>query len=163
MTDYDARLDNELQALLKTQRTAALGTLAADGAPHVTLANFALAPAAGRLVLQLGAASAPVEHLRRDPRLSLMVRAAALDPSSTDDATRARATLAGTASFPEPGSPEWQACRIAWLARYPESEAMSSMLDLVLVGVAVREVRHVSDFGAARSLGAAAIEPLLRA
>ena len=159
MSDYESRLDQELQAIMRSQRTAALGTLAEDGSPWVSLATYAVEPRTHSLVLQLAAAAPHTAHLRRDPRTSLLIPAL----EGADDASRARLTLTGDAEFPAPGSELWQACRLAWLARFPETESMASMLDLTLVAVTPRQIRQVSGFGAARSIEGPALEPLLAA
>jgi hypothetical protein len=160
MSEYETRLDNELQGILKTQRTAALGSLAADGSPFVSQVQYTLVPGTHRLLLQVSALAPHTAHMQADPRVSLLVLSS--DPA-TDDAARARITLVGEARFPTPGSEEWQVCRLAWLARFPESENMASMLELSLVAIDVRQVRQVSGFGMARSLGGDALAPLLAA
>lgn len=157
MSDYETRLDAELQHLIRTSRTAALATLAPDGAPSVSLVQYAIEPATRALVMQVGALAPHAEHMRRDPRVALLI------PADGGDPARARVTLHGEASFLTPGSEAWQACRLAWLARFPETEAMASMLDLSLVSVNVNQGRQVSDFGAARSLPLETLRPLLAA
>jgi hypothetical protein len=160
MNEYETRLDNELQGILKTQRTAALGTLTTDGSPFVSQVQFMVESGKHRIVLQVSALAPHTAHMQADARVSLLVLSSDI---SGEDATRARITLVGDARFPEPGSEEWQACRLAWLARFPESENMASMLELSLVAIDVRQVRQVSGFGAARSLVGDALAPLLAA
>lgn len=160
MSEFDTRLDQELQGILKSQRTAALGTLAADGTPYVTLVPFAWEPASGRVVLQVGALAPHTPQMQRDPRVSLLVLSA---DGGADDASRARITLVGEAAFLAAGSEPWQACRLAYLARFPESDSMASMLDLSLVAITVKEARQVSGFGAARDIAGPSLAPLLAA
>jgi putative heme iron utilization protein len=149
MSDYDTRLDQELQSILRAQRAAALGSLGEDGAPFVSLVPFAVEPVTGRVVLQVGALAPHTPNMHRDVRVSLLVTS---PEPGIDEAARARVTLVGEARFPVAGSEEWQACRLAYLARFPETHAMASMLDLSLVSITVKQVRQVSGFGAARSL-----------
>jgi putative heme iron utilization protein len=160
MSDYETRLDQELQAILRTQRAAALGTLTDDGTPFVSLVPFAVESTSGHVVLQVGALAPHTPHMHRDPRVSLLVTS---PETGIEESARARITLVGQAAFPVPGSQEWQACRLAYLARFPETHAMASMLDLSLVSITVTQVRQVSGFGAARSLAGTVLSPRIAA
>jgi PPOX class probable F420-dependent enzyme len=60
--------------LLRRPNPAVMATLAADGRP-VSVATWYLLEDGGRILLNLDAGRARLEHLRRDPRLSLTVLA----------------------------------------------------------------------------------------
>ncbi len=159
MTDHESRLDQELQATLRTQRLACLGTLAEDGSPFVTMVQYALEPVTGRLVLHLSAQTPSVTHMNRDGRVSLLVLAPEGVPG--DEASRPRITLQGRAVFPDIAGDDWQVCRAAYLQRFPEHEPMTQMLDLAFVAISIGQARQVSGYGAARGLAGESVVPLL--
>jgi PPOX class probable F420-dependent enzyme len=66
-------LPDELQALLKAPQPAVMATLKADGAP-LTVATWYLWED-GRVLVNLDDGRKRLEHLRRDPRVSLTVLA----------------------------------------------------------------------------------------
>jgi PPOX class probable F420-dependent enzyme len=66
-------LPDELQALLKAPQPAVMATLKADGAP-LTVATWYLWED-GRVLVNLDDGRRRLEHLRRDPRVSLTVLA----------------------------------------------------------------------------------------
>ena len=76
-----------------------------------------------------------------------------------------RVTLAGEARVLTPDSRdnrEVQACRAAYLARFPEAEPMTQLGDFRFVAVHVLRARHVAGFGAARNVDGQEIERVLR-
>ena len=67
-------LPERVVALLREPRPAVMATIAADGRP-VTVATWYLLEDDGRVLLGLDAGRARLEHMRRDPRISLTVLA----------------------------------------------------------------------------------------
>lgn len=63
-------LPDDVAALLAAPNPAVMATLGADGRP-VTVATWYLLEPDGRVLLGLDASRARLEHLRRDPRVSL--------------------------------------------------------------------------------------------
>ncbi|WP_336923969.1 TIGR03618 family F420-dependent PPOX class oxidoreductase [Aquipuribacter sp. SD81] len=68
-------LPDDVTELLRRPNPAVMATLGKDGRP-VTVATWYLLEDDGRVLLGLDAARARIEHLRRDPRVSLTVLAA---------------------------------------------------------------------------------------
>src|SRR5689334_22530860 len=66
----DAPLPEKIRALLAQPNPAVMATVAADGRP-VTVATWYLVEDDGTLLLDLDAGRARLNHLRRDPRVSL--------------------------------------------------------------------------------------------
>jgi putative heme iron utilization protein len=155
MTDYESRLDQELLSILQTQRVAALATLQADGTPYVSMTPYAIDRSTGRVVLQVSALAPHAQHMRDDPRVSLLMIA----PEVTDAGTAPpRITLEGRAEFLVHGSKAWQSCRAAFVERFPDSGPISALLDFDFVALSLRAVRQTSGFGTSRSVEGEAID-----
>lgn len=159
----ESSLDQALRELLAARRTAALGTLQAStpGAPSVSMVPYAILPEARSLVLHVSSLAGHTRNLRAHPRVSLLVTAPELDGEPVH--ALPRVTLDGLARVPEPESPAWTAARAAYLARFPEAEAMTQLGDFSFVLVALTGARQVAGFGAARSVDAEALARILAA
>jgi heme iron utilization protein len=72
-----------------------------------------------------------------------------------------RVTLEGRVEVLVPASPGWEACRLAYLARFPEAEPMTRLSDFNFMAIHVTSARQVAGFGAARSLDAQAVAQVL--
>ena len=145
-----SRLTLQLRALLQAQRVAALGTIVEDGAPLVSMVPFALEPDRGWLVIHVSDLAAHTRNLQARPRVSLLVMQAAT-PGEPVHALP-RVTFDGLARVLPPGGSEWQDCRAAYLARFPEAEPMTQLGDFRFVAIEVQGARQVAGFGAARSI-----------
>ena len=161
MSEYESRLDHELQAILLGQRVAALGTLQSDGKPYVSMVPYAIEPTTGRVVLQVATLAPHAEHMRYDPRVSLLVIGA--EPGDLPASSQPRLTLEGRADFLPNGSADWQVCRAAFIDRYPDSGPLNAMLEFDFVALRLSVARQVSGFGATRSVPGDAVAPLLAA
>ena len=161
MSEYESRLDHELQSILLGQRIAALGTLQADGKPYVSMVPYAIEPVSGRVVLQVATLAPQADHMRYDPRVSLLV--IATEPADLSPGTPARLTLEGRAEFLQSGSADWQSCRAAFIGRHPDSGPLNAMLEFDFVALRLSVARQVSGFGATRSVPGDALQPLLAA
>jgi putative heme iron utilization protein len=161
MSEYESRLDQELQSILLSQRVAALGTLQSDGKPYVSMVPYAIEPASGRVVLQVATLAPHAAHMREDPRVSLLVIAS--EPTDLPPGSQPRLTLEGRAVFLESGSTDWQVCRAAFITRYPDSGPLNAMLEFDFVALQLSVARQVSGFGATRSVPGDALQPLLAA
>ena len=160
MPTHEPRLTRGLRDLLHMQRVGALGTLTPDGAPQVSMVPFALAPQAGCLVLHVSALAAHTRHLQKLPAASLLVMQAEVAGEPVH--ALPRVTLDCQASTPDAGSATWEACRAAYLARFPEAEPMTHLGDFRFVSLTPMGARHVAGFGAARSVDAAELAQVLR-
>lgn len=149
---HEPRLTSALRALLAAQRVAALGTLGDDGAPFVSMVPFAVDAQDRSLVIHISGLAAHTRNLQRTPRASLMVCQAEV----TGEPVHAlpRVTLDVQAADAAAGA-DAQACRDAYLARFPEAEPMTALGDFRFVRLRPLGARQVAGFGAARSLDVA--------
>jgi putative heme iron utilization protein len=137
--------------LLQTQRVAALGTTQDDGSPFVSMVPFAVEPETHRLVIHVSGLAAHTRNLQLRNQVSLLVMVAEAADKPVHDLLRV--TLQGRANVPERGGAEWELCKAAYLGRFPDVEAMTELGDFRFVAIDVVGARHVSGFGAARSVG----------
>lgn len=137
-----------MQALLRAQRIASLGTLHA-GEPYVSMVPFALL-AGGRFVIHVSALAAHTKDMLEHPQVSLLVIA----PPREDVPTQglARVTVQGEATRIDDDTPEHEEAKAAYLARFPESEPMFGFGDFSLFEIAPRTIRFVGGFAQAKSL-----------
>lgn len=157
---HEPRLTTALRTLLATQRTAALGTLDAQGLPFVSMVPFAIAPVQGSVVLHVSGLALHTRNLQASPQVSLMVMEA--ERAGEPVHALARVTLVGTAGVLPSDTPAWRDARKAYLERFPEAEPMTQLGDFMFVAIAVDGARQVAGFGAARSLDAQDMAQVLR-
>lgn len=157
---HEPRLMRELRNLLETNRVAALGTVQDDGTPFVSMVPFALDARQGCLVIHVSGLAAHTRNLQARTHVSLLV----MEPETPGNPVHdlPRVTLQANASFPERTSAEWKACRNAYLKRYPDVEHMTELGDFQLVALGVDGARHISGFGAARTVGKEELEQIIR-
>jgi putative heme iron utilization protein len=149
---HESRLTVELRALLHSSRVAALGTVGDDGKPFVSMVPYVLEPSLGCLVIHVSGLAAHTGNLQARPDVSVLVMRA----EAVGEPVHAlpRVTLDGLASVLEVGSPAWQACRAAYVARFPEAEFMTQLGDFRFVAITPNAARQIAGFGAARSIDA---------
>ncbi|WP_439115482.1 HugZ family protein [Hydrogenophaga sp.] len=143
-------LTRALRELVQQQRTAALGTVSAGGAPFVSLVPYALDVQQRCLVIHVSGLAAHTGNLQREPRVSLLLSQAA--PSEGPVHALPRVTLEATAESLLPDTPEALACRTVYLERFPEAAPMTTLGDFRFVRLHLLGARQVAGFGAARSL-----------
>ena len=161
---HEPRLMRSLRALLHHHRTAALATLqpAGDGTPatpFVSFVPYAIDTAHSQLVLHLSGLAAHTQQLQAQPLASLLVTAA--EPEDGAVHALERVTLQVRAHTPERDSPQWQAARTAYLARFVDVAFMMELDDFRLVCLQPLSGRHVAGFGAARDVTAEELHQLL--
>jgi heme iron utilization protein len=156
---HESRLTRDLRSLLQTQRVAALGTLCDDGAPLVSMVPFAIEPGRACLVIHVSGLAAHTRNLQISPAVSLLVMRAEVRGEPVHGLPRV--TLEARAEVLVPASPDWQACRAAYLARFPEAEPMTQLGDFMFIAAHVTSARQVAGFGAARTLDAQALAQVL--
>ena len=154
------RLTRELRSLVDARRVAALGTIGDDGTPLVSMVPYAVERGGGCFVIHVSALAAHTHNLAARSRVSLLV----MQGEAEGEPVHAlpRATFDGRARVLEPGGDEWQSCRAAYLARFPEAEPMTSFADFAFFAIEVAGARQVAGFGSARSLGADEVRLALR-
>jgi putative heme iron utilization protein len=147
---HEPRLTRELRTLLNAQRLAALGTLTDDGAPFVSMVPFAIERQSGCLVIHVSALATHTRHLQIRPCVSLLVCV----PEKPDEPVHDlhRVTLNGCARVLERDHLNWLACKTAYLERFPDVAFMTELGDFTFVVIDIASARHVSGFGAARSV-----------
>jgi heme iron utilization protein len=160
MAAHVSRLTLQLRALLQSQRVAALGSIAADGAPLVSMVPFAVEHEFARLVIHVSELAAHTRNLLERPRVSLMVMQAEL----AGEAVHAlpRVTFDAIAAALPPQGEEWEACSAAYLRRFPEAEPMTQLADFRFVALHVTGARQVAGFGSARSIDEAEVRLALQ-
>ena len=155
---HEPRLARALRELLAGSRVAALGTVDEHGRAVVSMAPFAWLAATAEsprpaAVLHVSALAAHTAHLEARPdQAGLLV----MQPEVAGHPVHAlpRVSFEGHAVFPPRDHVWWQACREAYLERFPEAEPMTGLGDFRFVAIEIAGARHVAGFGAARSVSA---------
>ncbi len=127
-----------------------MGTTLDDGTPFLSMVPYALEAAQGCLVIHVSGLAAHTRYLQARSRVSILVMAPEAPAKPVHDLPRV--ALQGRASVPERDSAEWNACRTAYLNRYPDVEHMTELGDFRFVAISADSGRHVSGFGAARTI-----------
>ncbi|MGI9216165.1 MAG: HugZ family protein [Hydrogenophaga sp.] len=149
---HEPRLTRALRELLAAQRVAALGTVDEDGTPFVSMVPFVVDGQDRSLVIHISGLAAHTRNLQRRPRASLMICQAEVAGEPVH--ALPRVTLDIDAADAVAGA-DAQACRAAYLARFPEAEPMTALGDFRFVRLRPLGARQVAGFGAARSVDAA--------
>jgi hypothetical protein len=157
---HESRLTGELRALLQTQRVAALGTLCEDGTPLVSMVPFAIEPGSACLIIHVSGLAAHTRNLQASPAVSLLILRAEVQGEPVH--ALPRVTLQGRAAVLARDSAAWQACRAAYLARFPQVGPMTQLGDFMFVALHASAARQVAGFGAARSLDPNELAQVLR-
>jgi putative heme iron utilization protein len=143
----------QARLLLRAARSAALGTVGADGLPSVTLVTPATAPDLSVLLL-LSSLSEHRRNLERDGACGLMVTGAA---ANSNPQTAPRLSLGGHASLvpaeEEPG------LRRRWLAAHPYAEGYATFTDFALWRFVPERAHYVGGFAQAHRLSLDALRP----
>jgi putative heme iron utilization protein len=152
MAEHLPRLARELRTLIDARRVGALGTLADDGAPFVSMVPFARAGSTDGacLVIHVSGLAAHTRHLRRDARASLLLMQA--EDGADDPLALARVTIELQAQEAARGTDLHQACRSSYLARFAQAQMISELPDFAFFALWPRGARHVAGFGAARAV-----------
>ena len=125
------------RTLVSHQRTGALGTLDADGFPHVSFVTFALDGASP--VFLVSELATHTQHLLRDARASLLVH----ESGPGDPLASGRVTLVG----PCERLADARSARAAFLAAHPSAAFHADFKDFAFYRLEVRSVRFIGGFG----------------
>lgn len=139
----------QIAALLRTQRSGALGTLQ-DAAPFVSFVAYAPEPGLGGFLLHLSRLAAHTRQLLADPRASLMV--AEPDDRRDDVQTLARITLVGIAAPILPDAPDYAEARARYLWHLPAAAMLFDFADFSLFRLTPESARYVGGFARALTL-----------
>lgn len=153
----DPVLTATLRDLLEGQRVAALGTLH-DGEPFVSMVPFALLPEGGGFVLLVSGLAAHTGDMAGHPGVSLMVLGA--ETPEVPAQARPRVTVQGRAEFLTADHPGHSIAGAAYLARFPQADALFDLADFRLVRIQPLSLRLVAGFGKAATLGPEALAEL---
>ena len=146
---------NLIASLLNTTRTAALATLR-DGWPFASFVAIAPEAGFGGFLLHLSALSPHTQHLRDDPRASLLV--AERDDGRDDPQTLARVTMLGTVAPLRLAAPDYHTAKTAYLARLPAAAMLFDFPDFTLFRLVPTEARYIGGFARAFTLSAAQLQ-----
>ena len=138
-----------LHSLLARQTVAALATLH-RGRPAVSMVPFAWVPGSNALAIHVSALATHTSDMEASPEVAMLVTAAQTE--GVPPQALPRISISGTAARCSADHPEHAAARRAYLARFPESEAMFGFGDFSLFLVEPRSVRGVAGFAQAWSL-----------
>lgn len=148
-----------LQALLKSERTAALGTLSNRGLPVVSRVPFAICPEQASIIIHISEMAAHTRYLSQRPDASLMISQSEHGQAAVHDLPRV--TFQMQARRLERDQPEWEQARQAYSARFPDMEFLSTFTDFHFFALELIRVRHIAGFAAARSLRPDVVRKLL--
>jgi putative heme iron utilization protein len=137
-----------VRQLLLGGEVAALGTLH-NGEPAVSMVPYALMPGTGHFVIHVSRLATHTRDMQSHAGVSIMVVAERSQDSSAQ--ALARVSFAATAAPCTAESPDYQAARAVYLARFPTAEPMFGFGDFSLYLLSPRAVRFVGGFAQAWS------------
>jgi heme oxygenase (biliverdin-IX-beta and delta-forming) len=149
----------QLRAMVLGRSVAALGTLH-DGAPYVSMVPFAPLPDGSALVTHVSGLAAHTKDMLADGRVSVLV----IEPERDDKPAQAlaRVTIQAEARRVPDGTDEHEACRRAYLGRFPDAADLFELADFSLFSIAPRSARYVAGFGQAFTLSPEALARALQ-
>jgi len=154
----DAELTRKLAHLLRSRRTAALGTLH-GGAPFVSMVPYAIAEDGAGFLIHVSRLARHTRDMIADARVSLLV--SETEGGDASPLALPRATVQGEAQAVARDAAEQAAYRSTYLGRFPDAEPMFSFADFSLVLIRPASARFVAGFGQAHSLSGEALQRLL--
>lgn len=154
-----AELHARLARLVRTRRTAALGTLRA-AAPCVSMVPYALAADGSGFLIHVSTLAAHTKDMLADARVGLLISAPE-DAAATPLALE-RVSVQARAAKIAADAAGIAALRAAYLARFPDAEPMFGFADFALFLLRPESVRFVAGFGQAHSLSAETLTEILR-
>jgi putative heme iron utilization protein len=140
----DVQTSQALARLLRTQRTAALGTLS-DGAPLVSMVPYAAAVDLTAFYIHVSQLAQHTQAIRQDPRVSLMI--AEPDTGERDPQTLARISIRGDATETPPTAGEYEEAKSTYLEKFPRAAMNFGLGDFVLYYITPHSARFVAGFG----------------
>lgn len=143
----DAELNESLVRLLRSRKTAALGTLHA-GSPFVSMVPYALV--AEGFVIHVSKLAAHTRDMLADANVSLLIAEA--EGGGKSALGLMRVSVQGQAQRIPSSSRELPEFKAAYLARFPDAEQMFSFTDFSIFLIRPDSARFVAGFGQAHSL-----------
>lgn len=139
----DIQTQRTLATLIRTHRTAALGTVR-EGV-YVSLVVYAEAEDLSAFYLHLSGLALHTRALQADPRVGLMI--AQPDTGERDPQTLARVAIQGEAVPIARPSPDFERIKTRYLSKVPDSAPNFALNDFHLYQIIPRTARYVADFG----------------
>jgi len=133
--DVIQRMDDkamaQLSQLVLNHRQAVLATLDPDDHPYTAMVAFASEADGGAFLVHLSDLSAHKNHIRREPRVSLLI----LEPDNTrtEILQHHRLSLTCTAEILDKETPAYRDARQTYLERFPLHRMMFGLGDFDLV------------------------------
>lgn len=140
----ELRSQQALTHLIRTQRTAALGTLY-EGAPLVSLVLYLPNADFTAFYLHLSRLAQHTQAILREPQVSLMI--AEPDTGQQDPQTLARVSLQGVAALLPPMDAEYETVHTAYVQRFSTAAMTVSLGDFAFYRVEAKRGRFVAGFG----------------
>jgi len=154
----DAELTRQLVQLVRARSTAALGMLH-DGAPFVSMVPYAIAGDGAGFLIHVSRLAAHTRDMLADARVSLLI--SQVEGGDISALALARVSVQGEAQAIARESGGEAAHRLAYLARFPDSEPMFGFADFSLFLIHPISARFVAGFGRAHSLTGESMQRLL--
>lgn len=151
----DLQFQQLLARLIRTQRTAALGTLY-DGAPLVSMVLYAPTADFSAFYLHISRLAQHTQAILRDPQVGLLI--AEPDTGAQDPQTLARVSLQGSTSEVLRSDPDYEAIRAFYLQRFPTATMTLSLGDFAFFRIVPSRGRFVAGFGQIFNLTAATLQ-----
>lgn len=151
----DLQSQQSLAHLIRTQRTAALGTLY-EVAPLVSLVLYLPNADFSAFYLHLSRLAQHTQAILREPQVSLML--AEPDTGTQDPQTLARVSLQGTATELLRTDADYEAIRAAYLQRFPTAAVTVNLGDFSFFRMQPSRGRFVAGFGQIFNLTSATLQ-----
>jgi len=148
---------HHLMHLIRSQRWAALATLAEDG-PLASMVAYVPEPGLGGFLLHLSRLAAHTRNLLQDGRASLVITET--DTGEGDPQTLARVSIQARVAVLSRDSEEFSAARAAYIHRLPEAELLFGFSDFVLFRLGPVEARYIGGFARAYTLSGGQLQKI---
>lgn len=122
----DAQSEKLLAQIIRTSRTAALGTLR-DEAPLVSMVTFTAAEDFSLFYIFVSRLAQHTVDMQKDKRIGLLI--VEIDDGREDSQTLARVSIRGSAELIPNGEPGYTPLKDMYLGRFPESEPLFKLAD----------------------------------
>ena len=135
---------------LMQQRTGALAVLSNNGWPYLAMTPFAINPETAQFIVHISTLAAHTRYLLQRPQAAFMVSMAERAEAPVHALPRVSFQVEGYS--PERGSQAWEAARVCYFERFPDSAFMAEFTDFHLFTLNIVRTRQITGFGAAKTL-----------
>ena len=145
----EAEQDLKLASVLRTVRTAGLGTLH-EGASQVSMVAFVAAEDFQAIYIHVSELARHTRDMMEDGRVNLMIAEA--DDGRPDPGMLARVSILGEASPVAPEDDDFEQAKKRYLDRFPQAAMLFSFKDFGLWRIVPKSARFVAGFAQASNL-----------